>query len=275
MPLPPDLAFSSKGAEYERESLHNPIVRFTRRQVYSHILRLRKPPAKILEINAGSGFDALNLARMGYSVLATDSAPGMVDMIKSKTHPNLKGEQMSFLNLDLDQTFDIILSNFGGLNTTPHLAKVFKQFPYLLNEGGFAILTILNPFCLWEFANLPWSWKTATRRLNWFKKKPVKANIDGHSVNTYYYSPSQIRNAMPLFMEYVGIQGLSTFVPPPYMNHIPAKYPNFYRFLEKIEKRLAFYWPFTHVGDYFIITFRKMPLASRNMILYSRWPGFD
>ncbi len=254
--ISPDQAFSHMGLEYETESLHNPIVSFARKQVYRHFLRLRKPPATVLEINAGSGYDALYLATMGYKVLATDSASGMINMIYQKRHQNLNALQMSFHKLELTQKFDIILSNFGGLNTTSNIAKVFKQFPNLLNKGGYVVLTILNPFCIWEFANLPWSWKTATRRLNWLKKKPTKANIGGNVIDTYYYSPAQIQKAMPPVMRLVEVQGLSIFVPPPYMKQIPRRYPKIFDMLTKIEMRLCSFWPFSHLGDYFIISFR-------------------
>lgn len=252
-----DQAFSSKGSEYELESQTNPIVKFTRNQVYRHLLSLRKPPASVLEINAGSGYDALNLARMGYRVLATDSAQGMVTMIRKKKHPNLRTRQLSFFDLNLDQTFDIILSNFGGLNTTGDLERIFRQFPNLLNEDGHVVLTVLNPLCVWEFANLPWSRETATRRLNWLRRRPASANIDGTSVDTYYYTPAQVREAMPSELRLVKIQGLSAIVPPPYMKHICRRFPRLYSALERAEARLSTIWPFSRLGDYFIASFRK------------------
>ena len=47
--------------------------------------------------------------------------------------------------------YDLIFSNFAGLNCTDELEKVLDSFTHLLKPGGIVTLVILPKFCLWEF----------------------------------------------------------------------------------------------------------------------------
>ena len=55
-----------------------------RNKVYSHVLRHVPRGARILELNAGTGTDAVELAQRGYFVHATDIAPGMLNRLPEK-----------------------------------------------------------------------------------------------------------------------------------------------------------------------------------------------
>ena len=157
---------------------------------------------------------------------------------------------------EIEEKFDIFLSNFGGLNTTDKIKNVLWKIPNVLNENGIAVLTILNPICIWEILNFPWSRKTAFRRLNWIKKKPTPAIIGKDIIHTYYYTSRQIIRALPSSLVPIKIQGLSVFVPPPYMKKFPQKYKKTFNFLKKLETRLSTTSPFNKLGDYFIISLK-------------------
>lgn len=46
---------------------------------------LPPPPARVLDVGAGTGFLSLTLAGLGYQVTASDSAPGMLERIMAKS----------------------------------------------------------------------------------------------------------------------------------------------------------------------------------------------
>src|SRR5690606_39879051 len=56
-------AFSKQSVVYDRDDARNIILRDLRRQVYEHVERFISPGSKILELNAGTGIDAMYFAR--------------------------------------------------------------------------------------------------------------------------------------------------------------------------------------------------------------------
>ena len=119
--------------------------------------------------------DAIFFARQGHTVHATDISAVMQAMLteKVKLH-DLKGSISHELRSFTDLTnlfnrgpYDVIFSNFAGLNCTNELPKVLQSFKNLLKPGGFVTLVILPKFCLWEFLLLfKGKFRTAFRRFS-------------------------------------------------------------------------------------------------------------
>ncbi|MGZ5220420.1 MAG: hypothetical protein ACXWC7_10085, partial [Chitinophagaceae bacterium] len=57
--------------------------------------------------------------------------------------------------------------------------------------------------------------------------------------------------------EQVALEGLCTIVPPSYLQGFAEKHPKIYQSLVKKENKWKAYWPWTTIGDYYIITLRK------------------
>src|SRR6185369_2715545 len=107
-----------------------------RNKVYAHIERFIPKGSRILELNCGTGTDAVELARRGYQIHATDIAPGMLGRLHDKISKlNLSGQitsqHCSFTELDQIQgaPFGAVFSNLGGLNCISDLSPVIKQLP--------------------------------------------------------------------------------------------------------------------------------------------------
>jgi len=136
-------AFSLTAEKYDAFAQDHPHLTRMRGKVYAHLERFLQPGARILELNAGSGVDAVHLASQGYSVQATDVAPGMLARLQAKVEQSGLGERIHVQNcsyLDLDQVqagpFDSIFSDMGGLNCIPELTPVIRALPRLLKPGG-------------------------------------------------------------------------------------------------------------------------------------------
>src|SRR6187402_717929 len=137
-------AFSNQAEHYDEDDLANPILIAWRKQVYDHVKSFLKPSDSILELNSGTGIDALYFARQGNQVLATDYASGMVNKIQDKINrehieDKLSCRQCSFEALTeiTGKKFDYVFSNFGGLNCSGDLSRIICQLPSLVNPGGF------------------------------------------------------------------------------------------------------------------------------------------
>src|SRR6187402_1192903 len=152
-----NLAFSKQSAHYDVDDLQNSILKEWRAQVYDHVHQFLKPGQRMIELNAGTGLDALHFASCGNHVLATDLSDGMVHEIKQKIqrhslNERLKVQQLSYdaLNNLKTEKFDYVFSNFGGLNCIDDLAKVTAHLPSLLNDGAYVTWVIMPKVSMWE-----------------------------------------------------------------------------------------------------------------------------
>src|ERR687892_718414 len=77
-------AFSRTAEKYDSFAEDHPHLTRIRNKVYSHVVRLIPSGSRILELNAGTGTDAVQLAQREYYVHATDIAPGMLARLRDK-----------------------------------------------------------------------------------------------------------------------------------------------------------------------------------------------
>lgn len=245
--------------EYERLSRENAIDVSRRNLIRAHVGHYLKPNGTLLELNAGSGIDALYFAQHGWDVLATDISDAAEIFIRKKISEtrldNLRFQKCAFEDLSaIDGTYDHIFSNFGGLNCTNDLKTIFNQFSRLANSGGYVSLVIMPEFYPWEMVTLLKGNKNAFRR---WQKNGVRAQIGNDSVQTYYHSPADVKAAFPKDFIHVRTVNIGTFYPSAHFTR-PAKYPNLMRFLVKLDGFLNHTWIVPKgIGDYFIITFQK------------------
>ncbi|MBV9986088.1 MAG: class I SAM-dependent methyltransferase [Chitinophagaceae bacterium] len=256
-------AFSRQSAVFDNLYGTDAIIRYKRERVRQHVEQLLTPAASILELNAGTGEDALYFAQKGYSVHATDISEDMLLQLRAKKQQAGIGECLSsepcdFTRLgDLERRgpYDHIFSNFAGLNCTQRLEKVLQDLPPLLKPGGTISLVILPKFCLWEFMLLfRGRFRTAFRRFS--GTKGASARVEGTYFRCWYYNPSFVVRALPEF-EVMNIEGLCTLVPPSYLEGFAEKYPGLFGSLCRMESKWKSSWPWRLIGDYYIISLRK------------------
>jgi ubiquinone/menaquinone biosynthesis C-methylase UbiE len=257
-------AFSKQSAVFDKIYADNTIVHYKRKRVREHFLSQLNPNSHILELNSGTGEDAIYFAQQGHRVHATDIAEGMQQKLREKASPfinklKISTELCSFTQLDeLKQRgpYDAIFSNFGGLNCTDQLEQVIASFDTLLKPGGVTTMVIIPKFCLWESLLIfKGKFKTATRR--WFAGKGRTAHIEGQYFTCWYYNPSYLIKRLKKDYNLVGLEGLCAFVPPSYIEGFAEKHPGSFRVLTALENRFKTSFPFKYWGDYFIISFRK------------------
>jgi len=257
-------AFSSQAKIFDDLFSGNIIVRYKRKRVREHVKQFLFSNSNILELNSGTGEDAIWFAQQGNHVHATDISTVMQKVLitKVKEHrleTRISAELCSFTELTHLKNkgpYDFIFSNFAGLNCTGDLKKVLHSFENLLTPGGVITLVILPSFCLWEFLLLfKGKFKTAFRRL--FGKRGVQSNVEGNLFTCWYYNPSYIINELKNSFDVLSVEGLCTIVPPSYIENFAEKYPYTYNYLKRKEDRFKKSWPWKYIGDYYIISLKK------------------
>ena len=259
-------AFGKQSLVFDDYDRDNTIIHYKRGRVRDHVLRFLPPHSHILELNSGTGTDAIFFAEQGHFVHATDIAEGMQERLKEKVRQKgltdrITAELCSFSELELLEQkgpYDLIFSNFAGLNCTRELDEVLRSFGPLLKPGGQVTLVILPPFSAWETLMLfRGKTKTAFRRfLN--RGKGAAARVEGFHFRCWYYPASFVREIMAAeSFELLSQEGLCTIVPPSYIEHFAERHPRAWRFLRNLEDRWKGRWPWRAIGDYYIISFRK------------------
>ena len=257
-------AFTQQSIIFDQLYSGNTIIRYKRERVHNHIQRFLKEESFILELNSGTGEDAIWFAKEGHKVHATDISAGMMNELKQKVRSfhiedKISTELCSFTELKKlvnKGPYDLIFSNFAGLNCTNELDKVLQSFSPLLKSKGILTLVILPKFCLWEFLLLfKGKFKTAFRRF--FSRKGRKAHIEGHHFKCWYYNPSFVIKHLKKEFDVVSLEGLCTLVPPSYIENFAERHPKKYRWLKAKEDKWKTKWPWKSIGDYYIISLRK------------------
>jgi len=217
----------------------------------------------ILEINCGTGEDALFLADLGHRVLATDVSPQMINQASRKansrnlTNLNFVVKDINRLT-EINQKFDLIFSNFGGLNclNPQQLKQSLFSFRELLVTNGRLILVIMPKFCFWEmlYFFLKFKWRKIFRRAG---AQPIAVEVGGVAINTWFYQPTQLINLADGF-KHLETLPVGIVLPPPSFHSILSGH--------KFRTLFLFYWErvfskislLSSLSDHYLIDFRKV-----------------
>lgn len=255
-------AFSKQSFHYDANDVANPILSDMRFQVYRHVEKYLLKGSHILELNAGTGIDALYFATKGYFVHATDLSQGMIARIKEKIIDNRMTGNISYQQLSYDALdrlpptkFDYVFSNFGGLNCIRDLGQVTSQLSSRLNDGAYITWVVMPPVSLWELSWLiKGNIRSAFRRLH---RNGVMAHVESEYFKTYYHGLRTIRKAFGDQFELVQSEALCAVSPPPAAGNFLRKNPKTYALLRRLDRHLRNIFPFNRWGDHIIVTFRK------------------
>lgn len=255
-------AFSKQSPIFDAIDDSSGIHMWMRNRVRGEVLKYIPANATMLELNCGTGLDAVFFAKKGHKVLATDNADGMLEMLGEKIEQlglqeQLSARKCSFNSLEqlYGKQFDYVFSNFGGLNCAEDLAKVLLDIDKLLKPGGYFTLAIMPVICPWELLTLFRGYfKTAFRRLH---KNGVIAYVEGVPFKCYYYNPSYVIGTLKGLFALKALKGLSVVVPPPFIEGFKERHPKLFSRLEKIENRIWDKAPFNRWCDHYVITMQK------------------
>lgn len=268
MPANSITAFDTLAADYDKtfsHSLTGSSQRMQTRKWLSGFLK-SKSELNILEINCGTGDDALWLASLGHKVVATDLSGSMIEKAQQKQVLHPSTNPVNFIQCDFNDLhaelkevrFDLIFSNFSGLNCIPpnKIEILNNHFYNFLKPGAHIAVVIFGKYNLWEMSwyGLQFKFGRAFRRLT--RKPSILKLKDGLTQPVYYYSISRFRKLLNQF-SLLEKKPVGLFIPPSYLESFIKKRPRFLRFLDKMEKRAGGIPAFTRYADHCYLLLKK------------------
>ncbi len=253
-----DRGFSSIYQEYEDLHLGNNKTVWQRNLVYRHVLKFVDKGAEILEINAGSGIDAVFLAKQGFTVLATDLSQGSEVFFKKKIASNDYDGRLTFNRLSYDslktlqpRKFDHVFSNFGGLNCVENPEKILNSLSHLLRAKGKVTVVIMPKLYPGEWILGLKNRKKAFRRLS---GGPVMANVEGEKISVWYHSLKKLKKDLSSQFDFVKAESLGIFLPQ--NDNFGIQRPRIFSVILRLNSFLRLFIS-PGIGDYYIATFQK------------------
>ena len=256
-----ETSFDKAATNYDTDFTHSVIGKLQRNWVYFHVSKKLKSVKTLLEINCGTGEDAIWLALKNIQVTATDVSRKMIEMGKSKSNTN----NPNFIQVNINEIqsqfsnekFDLIFSNFGGLNclSKSELTRFFNSSRYLLSDKGKLALVIMPKNTLWEqlYFVMKLDFNNAFRR----KKEFAIANVDGEKVTTYYYNPKDILTLSRNDFAILDTKPIGFFVPPSYLESFFNNKPKLISFLNTLEKIITNQSWLSKYADHYLIVLEK------------------
>ncbi len=254
-------SFDQAAYDYDQEFTYSEVGRLQRDRVWHYLKPLveGKKTLNILELNCGTGEDACRLAAMGHKVWATDASLAMLEIAQKKAESRGTLGGIQFLVWDLNemcpiqnQSFDLILSNFAGLNCLDidGLTHISEPLHSLVRPGGKMVAVFLSTRCLWERFYLSWKGGDPRRRES---KETVQVPVSGTAVSTWYYPPQQLTEIFNAQWQVHKIKPIGLFLPPSYLNPFFDKRRAFLKGLNWLEKSLGTKDKWANYADHFLM----------------------
>ena len=266
--MPAISPFDELANTYDDDFTTSRIGQLQRKRVWKFLLPLLTEtdrPLNILEMNCGTGEDALRLASIGHHVVATDASNAMIAKAKEKmagkTNPD---SRIQFYTCSFDQLrnsfrgqkFDLIFSNFGGLNCIDKhaLCQLRDELGSLLSVEGKLFFVVMGRFCIGEivYFGIRGKLSSAFRRL----RRSLDFTINGNTIPVYYYSPATLKAIFCPTFRFLQKEPVGLFIPPTYREKRSGADLQKLRHLERIENKLAFS-SLAAFADHFCVVFKK------------------
>ena len=253
--------FNAAAKDYDDIFTNTKIGRLQRNSVWRYLESiLPKNNINILELNCGTGEDAIWLGKKGHKILATDVSEKMIEETRKKVNNLELSDFISAHQIDINeidkllsaQKFDLAFSNFGGLNclNEKELKNLSQSLKPLLNQNGRFVAVVMPDFCMIEsvYFLLKFRFDQVLRR-----KKNQLVNIGNGNIETYYYCHKRFSKIFSDEFYINNIIGIGMFVPPSYLNNFFKNKNIILKFLSKLENIFAKHTFSASMSDHYLI----------------------
>lgn len=256
-------AFNNAANKYDEQFTNTVIGRLQRNRVWNYLngnINSTDHP-RVLELNCGTGEDAKWFVSKGFKVVATDVSAQMIDAARAKNPAGIEFEVCSFAQIAdrfLPGSFDLVFSNFGGLNCIPEneIRLLAEQVSLLLRPNGRFIAVIMSDNCTmesWYFRRKK-MYEQAKRRQN---ANGVSTTIEGETFTTYYYSPDKFAQMTSNVFRVKAQKAVGWTIPPSYTDSYFNRRPILLKALTLIENTIGNIPALAKKADHYLIDLVK------------------
>jgi SAM-dependent methyltransferase len=254
--------FDHIAAEYDERFTETLLGRWMRETVWARLGGAFRPGDLVLEMGCGTGEDAIQLARMGVRVAATDASSAMLEVAQQKAEAAGLSGMISFAQLDLEdeaglealgrQCYAGAFSNFGALNCLPGRRALARALGGCLRPRARVLLVVMGPICPWEIL---WHLgrgrpRTALRRF----RQGVPAELaSGRSVRTWYPSPRHLLGEFATQFRTVETVGIGCALPPSYLSPVVERWAGLFEKLALLDRQLGPLFPWSWLSDHYLM----------------------
>jgi ubiquinone/menaquinone biosynthesis C-methylase UbiE len=232
-----------------------------RRAVWRRLERAFSPGQKLLELNCGTGIDAVHLAERGMQLVACDISNRMIELARQLAVSTNTSELIDFRvlpneaigSLQGESVFDGAFSNFCGLNCVEDLSAVVRELTRLVKPGAPILLCMIGRFVPWEIL-----WFLAHR-------EPGKALRRFHGSDFGSAEPGSVQVKRPSVKEMTRLMlpafrlrrwsGVGIAVPPTYAEKRTRHLPRLIKALDGIDRLISGLPLFRGMADCVLLEF--------------------
>jgi ubiquinone/menaquinone biosynthesis C-methylase UbiE len=271
--VPPNPApFDAVAPVYDRSFTFSRIGCAQRKITRRELNRIFRPGQRILELNCGTGVDAIDLASRGIEVLACDISPRMIDQAGKKlaearqqsqlqagvTFRVLATEHLGALReASRKAKFDGAFSNFAGLNCVENLSKVARDLGKLLHPGAPLLLCLFGRFCAWEVV---WylAHRSPAKALRRLRRGAARARLTADiAVSVYYPSVREVTRIFAPEFVLKRWRGVGVAIPPTYLEKFARRFPNLLSGCTRLDRWIGLCPVFRSMADHVLTIFER------------------
>lgn len=260
--------FDNVASTYDQDFTHSNIGKALRNSVWEYVDKVlaKNSQLKVLELNCGTGEDAILFAQKGHQVFATDLSETMAKYAREKVVENKLQQRVDIFTCDVraidmcdfPSDFDLVFSNFGGLNciNAEELKKLSADLFQLLKPGGRFIAVVMPKFCAWE--SLYFLSKFEFGKM--FRRNTsdsIAVSVGDDFVDTWYYSPAQFNHLFNNYFVKLAVKPVGMAIPPSYMESSIGSKEQVMEQLKQLEGFFGSISSLSNVSDHFLIDMIK------------------
>ncbi len=220
------------------------------------------PGQYALELNCGTGEDALWLARRGVRVMATDGSPAMLAEARRKIGAAGIDDRVETRLLPIESInelgqkglFDGAYSNFGGLNCVSDLGRVARDLAAIVRPGGRLVLGVMGPLAAWD-----WLWFPAHGHPAKAFRRLTRGGLVWRGLMIRYPSVPRMRGVFRPWFATQRVSALGAFVPGTYAERWADRHPRALAALDRVDRVMASLPPAWLLADHYLIEMVRRP----------------